>query len=236
MPDKQAKARKKKGGEKKASPKKGGAARDARRKDASAKEAGGKGANGKSGTRQARPSELPRLWRIYRTEHVPALMKEFNYSNAAQVPRLEKITVNIGLGEAIENIKLIDAAVAELSQITGQKPVVTRARKAVANFKLREGLPIGVMVTLRRYHMYEFLDRLVSVALPRVRDFKGVSGKSFDGRGNYTLGIREQLIFPEINLDKVEKVKGMNISVVTSARTDEEAKALLRCFGMPFRN
>ena len=184
----------------------------------------------------AAPRELPRLWKLYRSEYVAALMKEFNYSNQGQVPRLEKITVNVGLGEAITNIKLIDAAVRELSDITGQKPVVTRARKAIANFKLREGLPIGVMVTLRRYHMYEFLDRLVSVALPRVRDFKGVSGKSFDGRGNYTMGVREQLIFPEINIDKVEKIKGLNVTIVTSARTDEEAKALLRCFGMPFRN
>jgi len=184
----------------------------------------------------AAPRELPRLWKLYRSDYVAALMKEFNYSNREQVPRLEKISINVGLGEAITNIKLIDAAVRELSEITGQRPVVTRARKAIANFKLREGLPIGVMVTLRRYHMYEFIDRLVSVALPRVRDFKGLSGKSFDGRGNYTLGIREQLIFPEINIDKVEKVKGLNITIVTSARTDEEAKALLRCFGMPFRN
>lgn len=178
----------------------------------------------------------PRLQHLYESEYVPRLMKEFSYKNRAEVPRLKKITVNIGLGEAIENIKLIDAAVQELASVTGQKPVVTRARKAIANFKLRQGLPIGVMVTLRRYRMYEFLDRLISISLPRVRDFKGVSGKSFDGRGNYTLGIREQLIFPEIDLDKVEKVKGMNITVVTSARTDEEAKALLRCFGMPFRN
>lgn len=184
----------------------------------------------------AAPRERPRLWKLYLSDYMAALMKEFNYSNPGQVPRLEKISVNVGLGEAITNIKLIDAAVRELSDITGQKPVVTRARKAIANFKLREGLPIGVMVTLRRSHMYEFLDRLVSVALPRVRDFKGVSPKSFDGRGNYTMGIREQLIFPEINIDKVEKVKGLNITIVTSAHTDEEAKALLRCFGMPFRN
>lgn len=181
------------------------------------------------------PRELPRLWKLYRSEYIPALMKEFSYKNPSQVPRLRKISVNIGLGEAILNIKLIDAAVQELSDITGQKPVVTRARKAIANFKLREGLPIGVMVTLRRHHMYEFLDRLVNVAIPRVRDFKGISAKSFDGRGNYTLGIREQLIFPEINLDKVEKVKGMNITIGTTARTDEEARALLRCFGLPFR-
>jgi large subunit ribosomal protein L5 len=166
---------------------------------------------------------------------VPALMKEFGYGNPMQVPRLEKIVLNIGLGEAISNAKLIDAAVDDLGVITGQRPVVTKAKKAIANFKLRQGLPIGVMVTLRQNRMYEFLDRLVTVALPRVRDFKGVSGKSFDGRGNYTLGLREQLIFPEINYDKVEKIKGMNITIVTTARTDAEARALLRLFGMPFR-
>jgi large subunit ribosomal protein L5 len=163
-------------------------------------------------------------------------MKEFNYGNRMQVPRLEKIVLNVGLGEAIANAKLIDAAVEEVGVITGQRPVVTRAKKAIANFKLRQGLPIGVMVTLRQTRMYEFLDRLVNMALPRVRDFKGVSAKSFDGRGNYTLGLREQLIFPEINYDKVEKIKGMNITIVTTARTDEEARALLRLFGMPFRN
>ncbi len=182
------------------------------------------------------PAAPPRLLGLYKDEYAPALMKEFNYKNPMQVPRLEKITVNMGLGEAITNIKLIDAAVRDLAAITGQKPVVTRSRKAIANFKLRQGVPIGVMVTLRRRHMYEFLDRLINAALPRVRDFKGVSGKSFDGRGNYTLGLREQLVFPEINLDKVESVKGMNITIVTTAKTDEEAKALLRCFGLPFRN
>ncbi|MDP3937984.1 MAG: 50S ribosomal protein L5, partial [Deltaproteobacteria bacterium] len=192
--------------------------------------------------KEAAPEEVlrkdyrPRLQKLFETEYVPLLMKEFNYTNRAQVPRLHKITANIGLGEAIDNVKLIEAAVKDLAAITGQKPVVTRARKAIANFKLREGLPIGVMVTLRRYRMYEFLDRLVNVALPRVRDFKGVSRKSFDGRGNYTFGIREQLIFPEIDIDTVEKVKGMNITIVTSASTDEEAKALLKCFGVPFRN
>jgi large subunit ribosomal protein L5 len=184
----------------------------------------------------APPAAAPRLLGLYNDEYAPALMKEFSYKNPMQVPRLKKITVNMGLGEAITNIKLIDAAVRDLAAITGQKPVVTRARKAIANFKLRQGVPIGVTVTLRRRHMYEFLDRLVNAALPRVRDFKGVSGKSFDGRGNYTLGLREQLVFPEINLDKVESVKGMNITIVTTAKTDEEAKALLRCFGLPFRN
>ncbi len=179
---------------------------------------------------------IPRLQERYAKECVPALMKEFNYGNRMQVPRLEKIVVNVGLGEAISNAKLIDAAVEEVGVITGQRPVVTRAKKAIANFKLRQGLPIGVMVTLRQSRMYEFLDRLVNMALPRVRDFKGVSAKSFDGRGNFTLGLREQLIFPEINYDKVEKIKGMNITIVTTARTDEEARALLRLFGMPFRN
>jgi large subunit ribosomal protein L5 len=181
-------------------------------------------------------SKIARLQDRYHREVVRALMKEFNYANPMQVPRLDKIVVNIGLGEAITNGKLIDAAVQDLAAITGQKPVVTRAKKAIANFKLRQGLAIGVMVTLRRQRMYEFIDRFVNIALPRVRDFKGVSGKSFDGRGNYTVGLREQLIFPEINYDKVEKVKGMNITIVTTAKTDEEAKALLRHFGMPFRN
>ncbi len=179
---------------------------------------------------------VPRLKDRYRSVIVPVLMKEFNYRNPMAVPRLRKIVVNMGLGEAISNAKLIDAAVQDLATITGQKPVVTRAKKAIANFKLRQGLPIGVMVTLRRQRMYEFIDRFVNIALPRVRDFKGVSGKSFDGRGNYTVGLREQLIFPEINYDKVEKVKGMNITIVTTAKTDEEAKALLRHFGMPFRS
>jgi large subunit ribosomal protein L5 len=185
---------------------------------------------------EAKPTRPPRLHERYQKEFIQALMKEFDYGNLMQVPRLEKIVVNMGMGEAISNGKLIDAAVQDVSAITGQKPVITRAKKAIANFKLRQGVPIGVMVTLRQNRMYEFLDRLVNIALPRVRDFKGVSGKSFDGRGNYTLGLREQLIFPEINYDKVEKVKGMNITIVTTARTDEEAKALLRLFGMPFRN
>jgi large subunit ribosomal protein L5 len=165
----------------------------------------------------------------------PALMKEFGYGNPMQAPRLEKIVVNMGLGEAINNGKIIDASVAQLSAITGQKPVVTKARKSIANFKLRQGQSIGAMVTLRGDRMYEFFDRLVSIALPRVRDFKGVSPKAFDGKGNYTLGIREQIIFPEINYDQVEKIKGLNITVVTTARDDEGGRALLRLLGMPFR-
>ncbi len=163
------------------------------------------------------------------------LMKEFGFKNPMQAPKLEKIIVNMGLGEAINNGKIIDASVEQLSSITGQKPVVTKARKSIANFKLRQGQSIGAMVTLRGERMYEFFDRLVSVALPRVRDFKGVSPKAFDGKGNYTLGVREQIIFPEINYDKVEKIKGLNITVVTTARNDEEGRALLRHLGMPFR-
>ncbi len=163
------------------------------------------------------------------------LMKELGFANPMQAPRLEKIVVNMGLGEAINNGKIIDASVEQLAVITGQKPVVTKARKSIANFKLRQGQSIGAMVTLRGDRMYEFFDRLVSIALPRVRDFKGVSPKAFDGKGNYTLGVREQIIFPEINYDKVEKIKGLNITVVTTARNDEEGRALLRLLGMPFR-
>jgi large subunit ribosomal protein L5 len=171
----------------------------------------------------------------YRKETVPALMKRFGWKNMMAVPKIQKITLNIGLGEASQNAKLLDTAAIELGQITGQKPVITKAKKSIAAFKLREGMPIGAMVTLRGDKMYEFLDRLISVALPRVRDFRGVSTKSFDGRGNYTLGIRDQLIFPEIDYSKVEKLKGMNITIVTSAQDDNSARALLRQFGMPFR-
>lgn len=177
---------------------------------------------------------MARLKDKYRDEVVPTMVKEFGYTNTMQVPRLEKITINVGVGEATQNVKAIDAAVAEITAIAGQKPVVTRAKKAIANFKLREGMPIGCMVTLRRERMYEFLDRLIHVALPRVRDFKGVSERSFDGRGNYSLGLREQIIFPEIQADKVEKSRGMTISISTTARTDQEGRALLRHMGMPF--
>jgi large subunit ribosomal protein L5 len=176
-----------------------------------------------------------RLRQHYTKTVVPALTKEFGYKNVMAVPKLDKISVNIGLGEATQNAKLMDGAVTELGQIAGQKPVVTKARKSIAAFKLRENMAIGCMVTLRGDRMYEFFDRLVNVALPRVRDFRGVSSKSFDGRGNYTLGIREQLIFPEIDYAKVEKTKGMNISITTSARTDAEGMALLKQMGMPFR-
>ena len=177
-----------------------------------------------------------RLKRRYEEEVLPKLMKEMGYKNRLQVPRLKKIVINVGMGEAIQNAKALDTAVAELTTISGQKPVVTRARKAIANFKLREGMAIGCMVTLRGERMYEFFDRLVNVALPRVRDFKGVSGQAFDGRGNYALGVREQIIFPEIDLDKVEKVRGMTICINTTARTDAEGRFLLQALGMPFRS
>ena len=176
-----------------------------------------------------------RLKEHYRQSVVPSLLKEFGYQNPMAVPRLEKITLNVGLGEATQNPKLMDGAASELALISGQKPVITKARKSVAAFKLRAGMSIGCMVTLRGERMYEFFDRLVNMALPRVRDFRGLSTKSFDGRGNYTLGIRDQLIFPEIDYNKVEKIKGMNISITTTAKTDAEGLALLRHLGMPFR-
>jgi len=179
---------------------------------------------------------MSRLKERYTREIAPKLMKEFGYTNPMQVPRLTKLLINMGLGEAIQNIKVLDSAMEELRAITGQKPVATKAKRSIANFKLRKGMSIGCMVTLRKERMYEFFDRLVNVALPRVRDFKGVSGKSFDGRGNYSLGIREQIIFPEIDYDKIDKIKGLNINVVTTAKTDEEGKALLRFLGMPFKD
>jgi large subunit ribosomal protein L5 len=179
---------------------------------------------------------MARMKEIYLQNVVPALMKQFEYQNVMEVPRLDKIVINMGLGEAIQNIKILDSAVQEMALISGQKPVITKARRSIAQFKLRAGVPIGAMVTLRKEKMYEFFSRLVNTALPRVRDFKGVSGKSFDGRGNYALGLREQLIFPEIHYDKIDKVKGMNIVIVTTAKTDEEAKELLKLMGMPFRN
>jgi large subunit ribosomal protein L5 len=179
---------------------------------------------------------MSQLKEFYEKETVPKLTKTFNYKNIMQVPRLEKVVLNMGLGEAIQNIKLLDAAAEELQIIAGQHPVITRAKKSIAAFKLREGMPIGCMVTLRRNRMYDFFYKLVNVALPRVRDFRGISGKAFDGRGNYSLGIKEHIIFPEIDYDKIDKIKGLNISVVTSARNDEEGKELLRLLGMPFRN
>ena len=199
----------------------------------------GKGAAPEAPAAKTRPKGTgetpPRLKEHYRRTVVPALMKERGYANVWQVPRLDKIVINMGVGEGRENAKVMDFATADLQAIAGQKPIVTRARKSIANFKLREGVPIGAKVTLRAARMYEFLDRLMNVALPRVRDFKGVPPKGFDGRGNYALGLREQLIFPEIVYDKIDKVRGMDIIIVTTARTDEDARALLTHLGMPFR-
>jgi large subunit ribosomal protein L5 len=179
---------------------------------------------------------MSQLKEFYEKEAVPKLVKTFNYKNIMQVPRLKKVVLNMGLGEAIQNIKLLDSAAEELQIIAGQHPVITRAKKSIAAFKLREGMPIGCMVTLRRNRMYDFFYKLVNIALPRVRDFRGISGKAFDGRGNYSLGIKEHIIFPEIDFDKIDRIKGLNISVVTSAQNDEEGKELLRLLGMPFRN
>lgn len=178
---------------------------------------------------------MVRLKEKFRNEVSPALMQKFGYKNVMEIPKLDKVVINMGLGEAIQNPKAIDSAVADLTRISGQKPVVTRAKKSIAGFKLRENMAIGTKVTLRGDRMYQFVDKLLNVALPRVRDFRGVSPKSFDGRGNYTLGIKEQLIFPEIEYDKVEKLRGMDITFVTTAKTDEEARELLRLMGMPFR-
>ncbi len=178
---------------------------------------------------------IPRLLKKYREEIVPRLMQRFNYKSVMQVPRLEKIVVNIGVGEAKQDIKYLDSAMEELALITGQRPIMRRAKKSIAGFKLRAGMPVGCKVTLRGARMWEFLDRLISLALPRIKDFQGVSPRGFDGRGNYNLGLREQLIFPEINYDKILKVRGMNVTIVTTAKTDEEAKALLEELGMPFR-
>ncbi len=178
---------------------------------------------------------MARLKEKYTKEIAPQIAKEFDIKNPMAIPRIEKIIVNMGMGEAISNSKILDVAVDELKVITGQKPVITKAKKSIASFKLRQGMPIGTMVTLRGERMYEFLDRLISVALPRVRDFRGISAKAFDGRGNYTLGIREQLIFPEIDFNKVDKTRGMNISIVTTAKNDEQSRALLKALGMPFK-
>jgi len=178
---------------------------------------------------------MERMSKHYREEIVPALMKQFGYSSVMAVPKVSKIVVNMGVGDAIQDAKILDGAVEDLATIVGQKPVVTRARKSIANFKLREGMAIGAAVTLRGRRMYEFLDRLLNLALPRVRDFRGVSPRAFDGRGNYTLGLKDQLIFPEVNYAKVQKTKGMNVCIVTTAKTDEEGRALLTALGMPFR-
>ncbi len=179
---------------------------------------------------------MSQLKQLYETEVIPKLVAKFGYKNAMQIPRLEKIVLNMGLGEAIQNIKILDSAAEDLKTIAGQSPIITRAKRSIAAFKLREGMPIGCMVTLRRKRMYDFFHKLVNVALPRVRDFRGVTAKAFDGRGNYSLGIREHIIFPEIDYDKIDKIKGLNVSIVTTARTDEEGRELLRLLGMPFRN
>jgi len=197
--------------------------------------AGGEAASGKPARPKANNRSTARMREKYVKEVLPALMKEFSLDNPMAAPKLEKIVVNMGVGEATQNAKLIDPAANEVSQITGQKPIITKARKSIAQFKVREGNPIGVMVTLRGDRMYEFFDRLVNIALPRVRDFRGVPTKSFDGRGNFTLGVRDQLIFPEIDYSKVEKMKGMNITIVTTAGNDDQARALLKHMGMPFR-
>jgi large subunit ribosomal protein L5 len=204
-------------------------------KPASGKARGAAAAAVEAKPREPEPKIPARLRTKFEQEVAGSLMRELKIENRMRVPRLEKITINMALNEARDNVKILDSAVEELSQITGQKPVLTRARKAISNFKLRQGMPIGVMVTLRRQRMWEFFDRLVSIALPRVRDFRGVSDKAFDGRGNYSLGLREHTIFPELNLDRVEKVKGLTISITTSARSDFEGLMLLRALGMPFR-
>lgn len=214
-----------------------------KRQDKGGGEKGGRKGRGEAApapVAEAKPLEpepkIPARLRIrYEQEVVPLLMRELKIENRMRVPRLQKVVINMALGEARENVKILDAAVEELRQITGQKPVITRARKAISNFKLRQGMPIGVMVTLRREQMWEFFDRLVNIALPRVRDFRGVSDKAFDGRGNYSLGLREHTIFPELNLDKVERVKGMTVSITTTARSDFEGQTLLKALGMPFR-
>ena len=189
----------------------------------------------KAGKQQA-PTQPARLQTLYRETVVPALMKQFGYQSVMQVPRLTKIVLNMGVGEATADKKILENATADMQKISGQKPVVTKARKAIAGFKIREGYPIGCMVTLRHERMYEFLDRLISIALPRVRDFRGVSGRGFDGQGNYNMGVKEQIIFPEVEYDKIDALRGMNISITTSARTDAEAKALLAAFRFPFKN
>ena len=216
-----------------AKPKSGGEGGDKKQKGS--RKSAGPAQLAKPVTNTPQDKLTPRLKKKFEAEVVPALTRQFGFTSRMQVPRLDKITVNMGLGEAVGNGKIIESGVIEVTAITGQKPVITRARKSIASFKLRQGAPIGVMVTLRRERMWEFFDRLVSFSLPRVRDFKGVSPKAFDGSGNYTLGLKEQIIFPEIDYDKVDKIKGLNISIVTTAKNDEEGRALLQALGMPFR-
>jgi large subunit ribosomal protein L5 len=211
------------------------------RPEGAGKKSGGGGRGGGGGEREkakvvsSQEAVAPRFIEKYKTVAIPALIKQFSYKNPNQVPRIEKIVVNMGLGAAVTNPKIIDTAVEELRAVTGQKPIVTRSKKAIASFKLRAGLPIGAMVTLRKAKMWEFLDRFISIALPRMRDFRGVSRRAFDGQGNYTLGLKEQIIFPEIDYDRIDVIKGLNVSIVTTANTDEEGRALLQHMGMPFR-
>ena len=218
-----------------AKPDKGGGGKPAEKKAPPKREAAPKKEAAPAERKPRGPAQPPRLKETYKAQIVPVLMKEFGFNNPMQVPRLDRIVLNVGMGEAIQNVKLLESAAGELGVITGQKAVITKAKKAIAGFKLRQGMPIGAKVTLRGNQMYEFFDRLVSLALPRIRDFRGVSPKAFDGRGNYTLGLKEQLIFPEIEYDSVASIHGMDITVVTTARTNEEGKALLRHMGMPFR-
>ncbi len=240
MADKKDKTKETKGGDQKKiagkSPKAAAKPKAPSKKDAKKEAGAAEGAQGAAAEKRALEHiPTPRLKQRYHDVAVPALMKEFNYKNSMQAPKLVKVVLNVGMGEAIANAKALDHAAEELGKITGQRPVITKAKKSIATFKLREGMPIGCMVTLRRERMYEFLDRFLSAALPRIRDFKGVSPKSFDGRGNYTVGIKEQVIFPEIEYDKVESVHGLDIVIVTTAKTDEEGRALLGHLGMPYR-
>lgn len=234
MADKKDKTKETKSGDqKKAAAKAPKAAAKSKAPAAEAKKEKAKGEGGKKSAPEQIPT--PRLKKRYHDIAVPALMKEFQYKNPMQAPKLVKVVLNMGMGEAITNAKALDHAAEELAKISGQRPVITRAKKSIATFKLREGMPIGCMVTLRRERMYEFLDRFISAALPRIRDFKGISSKSFDGRGNYSVGIKEQVIFPEIEIDKVDSIHGMDIVIVTTAKTDEEGRALLGHLGMPYR-
>lgn len=238
MADKKDTKKDTKGGQKKsaaAAPKKAAKAPAKDAKKAAKKAAPAAEAKAAAPARPKETAPAPRLHEKYLKTVVPAMIKEFNYSSSMQAPKVLKIVLNVGMGEAITNAKALDHAVDELGRITGQRPVVTRAKKSIANYKLREGMPIGCSVTLRRARMYEFLDRLISAALPRIRDFKGISSKSFDGRGNYSMGIKEQVIFPEIEIDKIDSIHGMDIAIVTTAKTDEEGRALLGHLGMPFR-
>jgi large subunit ribosomal protein L5 len=229
MAEKKPKTKETKGSDKKA------ATKSAPAKAKAAPEAKEAKKEAKAAPKEVAKAPTPRIKERYHKDVVPALMKQFSYGNPMQVPRLVKVVLNMGMGEAITNAKALDHAVDELGRISGQRPVITRAKKSIATFKLREGMPIGTTVTLRRERMYEFLDRLISTALPRIRDFKGIPSKSFDGRGNYSLGIKEQVIFPEIDIDKVDAIHGLDITIVTTAKTDEEGRALLGHLGMPFR-